>query len=936
MKEYIRVMRRFTRKGGGRKARERKARAAKRAAEHASSMDVSEKLDLSKNEEDARQDLIRLFVSDFVQDFRDVEIPNTEQFHEAAKMIDEQLVIDDMEEVFGDTQQYNQDVADENYTFKQSFKLVLMTMFRVCIEESEKVLKNNAEQLQLSELKKIFASMTESVQYKVKQGNEIINKSITIPHGFNINEINRTIMEITKMDGGGGASSRLLATGLAAATLASRGLAEPVRGPSQSASNLMITPRHITLSTGTIASVQPYISLPANSLQKHNNYNSDNNTTPTFNTPIYVPPQQNNIALQQYNPINAAQQLIIHQEQHPIILNNVQKQGLALVSFLYNNLGIQLPYNPLDAVHDPVITEQMKQKFGFIRDALRKLKETLSIHSPERFQVLQYYSFLNILERISIGKLNLVEESPTHRINTYIKTPVNEVNEAMIQLANYNNQYTDITIYLIRKKPTIGQKMKSLFTFETAANYIVEEIDIFYTFEGKQYVIQLTPNQLEEAFIPFAFRFLFSSDKVLNIHNMMKSVKSYFTIEPTFAGFWSPDLATHTILARLKGANTITKQIISVVGQYTKLASEMASYKHFDYLVSHLGKIVKDPGQSVALRIKAAEIRDATYDLVEQQNVWTPAMTSQLAEMATQMAIVSGRLDETIREDQVTMEFIQNITSKVGNALKDTISGVVEAGELAGAAVRNTVGVANDLRLLFLNKETAIILIVFLTKYISYATGSLRNACATICSAGLLPVTKTVGSTVFAQLGNVMLQDVTGGYLNTWLTTCTMICTIAVLADKVEQMGPAATLSSITYSISSFLYQLTIRPFSKAPRVNPVAANVRPSDGAPRSARRKSPMTPRATSSSSNLSAAALAALGNSGAAPINSSSSAATSHRSIRSKNEPFQSSKVITKREFRERNDAIAKAKASLGLGGGHTRKRKHNTKRTRRHRR
>ena len=100
-----------------------------------------------------------------------------------------------------------------------------------------------------------------------------------------------------------------------------------------------------------------------------------------------------------------------------------------------------------------------------------------------------------------------------------------------------------------------------------------------------------------------------------------------------------------------------------------------------------------------------------------------------------------------------------------------------------GAAARNTVGVANDLRLLFLNKETAIILIVFLTKYISYATGSLRNACATFFSAGLLPVTKTVGSTVFAQLGNVMLQDATGGYLNTWLTTCTLICTIAVLAD---------------------------------------------------------------------------------------------------------------------------------------------------------
>ena len=932
MKEYIRVMRRFTRKGGGREERERKARAAAiRAAEHASSTNISEKIDLSKNEEDTRQDLIRLFVSDFIQDFRDVALPNTKQFEQAAQRIDERLVIDDMKEVFGDTQQYDQDVADENYTFKQSFKLVLMTMFRVCIEESEKVLKNNSEKRQLDALKMKYKSIIDT-----------LSNSTVVPKGFDLKRFIGTMdMKNTQMDGGGGASSKL-GLGLAAAALTNSGLAQPVSGPSQSVINL--TPMHTALSRGTITPTQPYVSQSANSSQNHTNSNNlDNSTTLTFNTSQYVPPRQSNIALQQSNPINAAQQLIINQEQHPIILNNVQQQGLALVSFLYNNLGVQLPYNPLDADHDPVITEQMKQKFGFIRDALRKLKETLSIHSPERFQVLQYYSFLNILERISIGKLNLVEESPTHRINTYIKTPVNEVNEAMIQLANYNNQYTNITIYLIRKKPTIGQKMKSLFTFENAVNYIVEEIDIFYTFKGNQYVIQLTPNQLEEAFIPFAFRFLFSSDKVLNIHNMIKSVKSYFTIEPTFAGFWSTDLATHTILARLKGANTITKQIISVVGQYTKLASEMASYKHFDYLVSHLGKIVKDPGQSVALRIKAAEIRDATYDLVEQQNVWTPAMTSQLADMATQMAIVSGRLDETIREDQVTMEFIQNITSKVGNALKDTISGVVEAGELVGAAARNTVGVANDLRLLFLNKETAIILIVFLTKYISYATGSLRNACATFFSAGLLPVTKTVGSTVFAQLGNVMLQDATGGYLNTWLTTCTMICTIAVLADKVEQMGPAAALSSITYSISSFLYQSTIGRFSQATRANPVAANVRPSDGAPSSARRKRAfgpaMTPRATLSSSNLSAAAaLSALPNSGAAP--SSSLETPRLRPIGEKGAivparvPYSS--AISKKELNARNAKITAEMARLGLRGGYTRKRKHNTKRTRRHRR
>jgi hypothetical protein len=158
----------------------------------------------------------------------------------------------------------------------------------------------------------------------------------------------------------------------------------------------------------------------------------------------------------------------------------------------------------------------------------------------------------------------------------------------------------------------------------------------------------------------------------------------------------------------------------------------------------------------------------------------------------------------------------------------------------------------------FLNKETAVIFIIFLTKYLSYSVGSLRNACASLLSAGLIPVGQATTATIFAQLGNEMLQSATGGYVNSWLTTCTMIAVIAMLADNVSQMGASATASYVASSIGALLYQgaATIglagrgaAPAAAVPGAMPGAAPAAPV-AAPLSARRRpsrfgAPLTPR-------------------------------------------------------------------------------------------
>ena len=862
--------------------------------------EIAHTLDLSKNEEDVRQGLIKMLDADFIKTFRDVKLPDAGEFKTAIQTIDKisgtKLTLD-TKAVFGNTVQYNQDIADENYAFKEMFKLVIITLFGTSIAECEKELKpkpNNAVQKQLEVLKGIYEGMTD---IKTTSKGKII-----VPKGFNPNPVSFTeavrlnMMKgdlENKMTGGNGvvALTNSLATPhtaflhipstgmLPSGTTSSMGYIDPSLYVNQG-----VIPPYARLRVGT--TVEPHVfnpmqhtqgaykfnaleEVPPLSLNKQPNSSQPSNERlnsiqQNSNQPNHanVPSEQTSRAVStkhsNRNTITDAQQMVDNsQRQHPVALSRVQQRGMAVVSLLYNSLGIKLPYNPLDVAHKPVVTDQMAQQFGLIREELRKLKETLSRDSSGRFEILQYYSFLNILERIHIGTLTLTEQKPEAKVKASIEVPANEITNVMIKLANYNDQYKDVSVVFVRKIPTTFERATAAFKLENAVKYAVEEINIFYTdlTDGLQHVVHLTPLLIESAFIPFAFRFLFNSDRVLDISKMMNSIEKYFTIEPSFAGFWSPELPTHVILARLKGANKTTKQIISAVAQFTKLASDLASYKHFDYLVSNLGKIVNDPGKSLEMRQKAAKIKEDTYQLVQTHDVWAVAMPAQLADMATQMAIVSGRLDETIKEDQVTMEFIQNVTSKFGNALKDIASGAAELTELAAKSGRDGVRVGNEMRMTFLNKETAVIFIVFLTKYLSYSTGSIRNACASLLSAGLIPVGQATTATIFAQLGNEMLQSATGGYLNSWLTTCTMIAVIAMLADRVNQVGPAETASYVASSIGSLLYQgaaglASLAGRGAAPASAPASAPVAAPGAAPLSARRRpfrfgAPSTPR-------------------------------------------------------------------------------------------
>lgn len=835
-------MPRSTKKGGGKNAdRRRQLMAEKARATIKAKAEASPETVLSDLQEDARRRLCKELFSEFVEDFN-IDLPTTAIFENIADEVntltpgEEPIDKNDILSDIPDKVQYNNSIMEENGNFKLAYRLVLTTILGVCIEECENGLKSDKKVMstdneknvrgQLLTLRKLYNGMTTSKT--IENGKTVripLRQNRTIQTG-GVNGIKSAAPLLIRLN----SSTPLLFSGtkyesqpFVRASNANRFVQQvPTSSPAQQPASIQGNsgaPQNYVVKTTPGIEVSSATNSKINSTFinqfKNNAVNNENAKRLSRNLnrqSILESGPQN-------DPVTNAMKLISQAGEKPITLSAMQQRGMAIVSKLYE-FGVPSLYNPLDRPHTPIVSEEMTRRFRFIKGEFDKLKETLTRDSTGRFEVLQYNSFLNIIESIHIGKLNLIDTRRTKVIENSKAVSKKDLNKVMIDLANYNDQYKDVTVDFVRKKPTMLQSTKAAFTFSEAVNYAMQEIDIFYTDlnDGLQYVIQLNPLQAESAFIPFVFRFLFNIDKVTDISKMMSTVKNYLKIEPSYAGFWSPDVPTSVLLAGLRGANSVTKKIISVAGQYTKLASDMANYKHFDYLADKLGKIVKDPSQALALRTKAAEIRERTYALVESENVWGVEMTDALTDMATQMAIVSGRLDETIKADEVNTKFVEEMAQKVGNALKDTLSGVAEAGELTAKSFRNVVSIGDDIRIMFLNGETAVILLFFLVKYFALAAQSANAAVSAVLSGGTEPVFKSIMATLSAQVGNKMLQDATGGYVHKYLTAATMVAVIIMMSEQVGKVGAVGTAKLVANSIKGSMASMCCSAGAK-PRV---------------------------------------------------------------------------------------------------------------------
>ena len=400
-------------------------------------------------------------------------------------------------------------------------------------------------------------------------------------------------------------------------------------------------------------------------------------------------------------------------------IKSAQRTYLSLSDGIYQWTGVSL-YNPF-STFEPLVSKSMKQKFGFIRQQMDHLKTKLAIHSSDRFGVLQYNSIVNILQSIRIGSTKLVDELPDSKVRyrIHVQAP-GDVHHVMTALANYDRRFEDIYLYVQRKTPSTTQKIQSFFGVES--NYVIEKIMVLFTDTTKeagknQYYLSFDPIQLDRDFKPWAARFMMPNAG--NIEQVMEAIDGVLKLEVSFIGFWHPSTSTATIIASLKGTNEITNKIISDMGKFSELAFQLTQMRMRDFLIGGLHRVVQDPSKAVEVRLQSYQLQDAISTLAASKQEWDVTTVEQLVDLATNMAVTSGQLDQTLKDDQAVIDFFKNTTAKFGNALKQSIDSVADVAEFFGGSINRFTKAANQISKSILREE---IIFMYLTFFIYYLT----------------------------------------------------------------------------------------------------------------------------------------------------------------------------------------------------------------------
>jgi hypothetical protein len=662
-------------------------------------------------------------------------------------------------------------------------------------------------------------------------------------------------------------------------------LASGVVTPSDSIQSIQVNP----YPSGTATYSNPIQSNPF----IHNN---ENNNLPAAFSGTNLTTRQNTQNRTTITGFNAHAANILQSQQitvgtHPI--TPLQKRYLALGDGMYQWTGLDI-YSPFRDF-EPLVSNTMKQKFGFIRQQMELLKTKLASHSPERYGSLQYNSVINILQMIRIGDTKLVNEVPLSKFTGRIKVerPA-DIKDCMTRIANYDRQIEDISIYVQRKQSTTAEQVKSFFGSES--NYMIEKIIIMFKINNlnasNSYYMAFNPIQIDSDFKPFAARFVMPN--VGNIQQVIEAIDNVLKLEASYIGFWHPSTPTAAIIANLKATNSITKDIIADMGKFSELAFSLTELRMRDFLINGLSQVVHDPSTSLEMRLRSYQLQDSISTLASSKQEWDVQTVDQLVDLATRIAVSGGKLDQTLKDDQAIVQFIKDTTSKFGGALKDSIDAVAGTAEFFGGSLKRLTKSANELSIAIIRTE---IMFMYITFFIYYLT---MGTCTMKLLSWAAPLLNPVAPVIVMER---VLEQVTNIQPSS-KTAILMLYLFYQIWDK-EKVAP------ITGTIME-LFQMF--------RCSKV--------GIPISAA-SSPPVPNNKSS-----AEALAGLFNSPAASAASSSSA-TPRRTFGERVSKFGPA-MTSEARASEAIDRAQKLRERLGLGGGHTRKRKHNTKRTRRHRR
>jgi hypothetical protein len=691
----------------------------------------------------------------------------------------------------------------------------------------------------------------------------------------------------------GGMLKRVL-TAAAAAALAQQAVANPQTNPGL----IHITSPMYPSGTIPFTPNSSYTSTSEQSINPNNEENENNIqvTTPQILTTINSTlPNHTQTTRHNDHAIKMLQNRQIQTGQHPI--THKQKQYMALSDGIYQWTGLDV-YSPFRDF-EPLVSKTMKQKFGFIRQQMELLKTKLAIHSPERYGGLQYNSIINILQMIRVGDTKLVNEFPQSKLTGRTKVRPVDIKEYMTKIANYDRQIEDIYIYVQRRPPTAADKVTSLFGFKS--NYIIEKIIIMFNVNtpnaSNSFYMSFNPIQIDSDFKPFAARFVMPN--VGNIQQVIEAIDDVLKLEASYIGFWHPSTPTAAIIANLDATNVATKDIIADMGKFSEIAFALTKLRMGDFLINGLSQVVNDPSTAFQMRLRSYQLQDSIYTLASSEQEWDIQKVDQLVDLATSIALSSGKLDQTLKDDKAIVQFIKDTTSKFGGALRDSIDAVAETAEFFGGSLKRLTTSANKLSKDIIRRE---IMFMYITFFVYYLT---MGSCTMKLLSWAAPLLNPVGPVIALE----SVLESTSGIQPSSITAILMLYLFYRIWDK-EKVAP------ITGTIMEVFQMFRC---SKAGIAISAAS---------------SPSVPSNKSSAeilASLSSFDSLAEASSSAVP----SSAPATPRGFGRRKSGFGPPTTPNARAAEAAARAIKLSK-SFGFGGGHTRKRKHNTKRTRRHRR
>jgi hypothetical protein len=581
----------------------------------------------------------------------------------------------------------------------------------------------------------------------------VVKNGLRIPTG-NSSQINNALdgylnqLERDKMPNGvstGGAGVLPLVTGLAAATaVAASGTGNgttpsftPAVQPSLSfgtaqTNYVVIPPASVSTSTTGATSANVFANL-----KKNINRASANVSTRYANN--------KRVALNssQLTTFNHAMNYfgVKHEVKGPSPLSTIQKMMLDLSGKIETVSGISI-YSPSFSKPEAHVTEETKQKYAFIRAPLDELKIKLATESPERFGVLQYNSIMNILRAIRVGNTHVVK----HAINVAGRTTPEpkQIPKIMIDLANHDPRYTNVSFYVEREAPTTVGKLVSFFKGES--NFVIKNVYITYTFneivapnvkysrdvqvyyeennnddekenvqfKPNDYVLQFDPLQFRD-FEPLAARYVMPS--VGNIEHVMSAIKDIVELDASFIGFYRPDTSIAAIIANLQAADPITRKIIANVAEFSKLAIELTKLQTADLLIAELNKDANDHSKAVELRIKSFQLQEHVNEMVSRKTEWDVATVDKLVRLAADMAVTSGQLDQTLKDDAAIREYFTNVTAKLGNGLMKSLESVADLASLTGDIMKGTIKALSDVQKSLIRGEILLMYLGFMIYY---------------------------------------------------------------------------------------------------------------------------------------------------------------------------------------------------------------------------